>query len=276
MGADRADLRGGLKPGDKLPSVRELAVEAGVNVNTVRAVYARLESQGLIRSEQGRGTFVTEQEEAAAASDAEVRRDLKRRIAMLEAELVRRPQLPAEASAERRGGAGRLASTEELAQIHDDLLGRLQRIDEDRAEILRSLEELRAAAQLEPEPAPLARIAARAPASRARACAGWAPRRRPDSEAGHDYRCGPRNEDPPHQRRRHQRRGAARDAAGAAGGARRRAGDDRPGLQSQRDRAQHHHARRRCGSTRWSSATAPPATPPTAPRWTACASPRWA
>ena len=143
-----------MKPGDKLPSVRELAVEAGVNVNTVRAVYARLESQGLIRSEQGRGTFVTDQEEAAAASDAEVRRDLKRRIAMLEAELVRRPQLPAEASAERRGGAGRLASTEELAQIHDDLLGRLQRIDEDRAEILRSLEELRAAARLEPEPAP--------------------------------------------------------------------------------------------------------------------------
>ena len=50
---------GTLKVGDKLPSVRELAAEAGVNVNTARAVYARLEREGLIRSEQGRGTFVT-------------------------------------------------------------------------------------------------------------------------------------------------------------------------------------------------------------------------
>ena len=141
---------GSLKVGDQLPSVRELAAEAGVNVNTVRAVYARLERDGLVRSEQGRGTFVAGKEEA---DDAAVRRDLRRRIAMLEAELVRRPQLPAEASAEGRGGTGRLATTEELAQIHDDLFARLQRLDEDRAEIVRRLEQLRTAASIE-EPAP--------------------------------------------------------------------------------------------------------------------------
>src|SRR4051812_41943301 len=50
---------GALRPGDRLPAVREMASDAGVNVNTVRAVYARLAAQGLIVSEQGRGTFVS-------------------------------------------------------------------------------------------------------------------------------------------------------------------------------------------------------------------------
>lgn len=144
---------GGLRPGDQLPSVRELAAEAGVNVNTVRAVYARLERDGLVRSEQGRGTFVASRE--APADDAAVRRDLRRRIAMLESELVRRPKLPAEAAVEGRGATGRLATTEELSQIHDDLLARLQRLDEDRAEIVRRLEQLRTAASID-EPAPAA------------------------------------------------------------------------------------------------------------------------
>ncbi len=56
-----------LRPGDRLPGVRELAAAAGVNVNTVRAVYARLAEQGVIVSEHGRGTFV---------SDAALRDDL--------------------------------------------------------------------------------------------------------------------------------------------------------------------------------------------------------
>ena len=144
---------GTLKPGDKLPSVRELAAEAGVNVNTARAVYARLEREGLIRSEQGRGTFVTSKDEVSAgADDVAVRRDLRQRIAMLEAELVRRPQLPAEASAEGGGGTGRIPTTAELSHIHDELLGRLRRIDEDRDEIVRRLAELRAAASIEEPP----------------------------------------------------------------------------------------------------------------------------
>src|SRR5204862_528790 len=49
---------GALRPGDRLPPVRELAAAAGVNVNTARAVYARLAEQGAIVSEHGRGTFV--------------------------------------------------------------------------------------------------------------------------------------------------------------------------------------------------------------------------
>src|SRR3954449_10223733 len=49
---------GSLRPGDRLPAVRELATAAGVNVNTARAVYARLVEHGVIVSEHGRGTFV--------------------------------------------------------------------------------------------------------------------------------------------------------------------------------------------------------------------------
>jgi GntR family transcriptional regulator len=56
----RAAIASGvLRPGDRLPAVRELATAAGVNVNTARAVYARLAEQGAIVSEHGRGTFVT-------------------------------------------------------------------------------------------------------------------------------------------------------------------------------------------------------------------------
>ncbi|MFT3866461.1 MAG: GntR family transcriptional regulator [Solirubrobacterales bacterium] len=51
---------GRLPGGERLPSVRRLAEWAGVNLNTVRAVYAGLEAAGLVRSRHGRGTFVAE------------------------------------------------------------------------------------------------------------------------------------------------------------------------------------------------------------------------
>src|SRR3954462_14188237 len=52
------DLDRELTVGDRLPGVRELAADTGVNINTVRSVYARLEADGMTRSEHGRGTFV--------------------------------------------------------------------------------------------------------------------------------------------------------------------------------------------------------------------------
>jgi GntR family transcriptional regulator len=57
---------GRLAAGERLPSFRRLAEWAGVNVNTVRAVYAGLEREGLVVSRHGRGTFVAEGIEAAA------------------------------------------------------------------------------------------------------------------------------------------------------------------------------------------------------------------
>ena len=49
---------GRLAPGQRLPGLRDLAEASGVNVNTVRTVYQRLEQEGLIDSQQGSGTFV--------------------------------------------------------------------------------------------------------------------------------------------------------------------------------------------------------------------------
>jgi len=49
---------GRFRPGQRLPGLRELAEAVGVNANTVRAVYQRLEHEGLIDSQQGSGTFV--------------------------------------------------------------------------------------------------------------------------------------------------------------------------------------------------------------------------
>jgi DNA-binding transcriptional regulator YhcF (GntR family) len=49
---------GELVPGQRLPGLRDLAEAAGVNVNTVRAVYQRLEQEGFVDSQQGSGTFV--------------------------------------------------------------------------------------------------------------------------------------------------------------------------------------------------------------------------
>jgi GntR family transcriptional regulator len=49
---------GVLKPGDRLPSARDMARAVGVNVNTVFAVYGRLEGDGLIETQHGRGSFV--------------------------------------------------------------------------------------------------------------------------------------------------------------------------------------------------------------------------
>lgn len=56
---------GQLRSGERLPSFRRLAEWAGVNLNTVRAVYEGLEADGLVVSRQGQGTFVAEGIEAA-------------------------------------------------------------------------------------------------------------------------------------------------------------------------------------------------------------------
>jgi GntR family transcriptional regulator len=148
----REAMRSGVvSPGERLPSVRELAAAAGVNVNTVRAVYQRLENEGLLRSEQGRGTFA-----AAPGADASTRQELRRQIAALEAALVRRPRSPgAEAppGAPARSG-GRLQTTAELRDIRDGLLERLQQIDAERTDLLRRLAELERAEGLERVEAP--------------------------------------------------------------------------------------------------------------------------
>ena len=53
---------GGYAPGDKLPSVRDLAMDAGVNPNTMQRALAELERRGLVYSERTSGRFVTKDE----------------------------------------------------------------------------------------------------------------------------------------------------------------------------------------------------------------------
>ena len=49
---------GGLKPGDKLPSLRELAQRLGVNPLTVGKAYDILSEEGVVDKQQGRGVFI--------------------------------------------------------------------------------------------------------------------------------------------------------------------------------------------------------------------------
>jgi GntR family transcriptional regulator len=51
---------GSLRPGDRLPSVRQLAQELAVNQNTVLRVYERLTSEGLLERRHGDGTYVAD------------------------------------------------------------------------------------------------------------------------------------------------------------------------------------------------------------------------
>jgi len=53
-------LRGELKPKDKIPSIRELAVSIEVNPNTVVRTYNDLEEKNIISKQRGVGYFVTE------------------------------------------------------------------------------------------------------------------------------------------------------------------------------------------------------------------------
>ena len=51
-------IAGILQPGDKMPSVRELATELTINPNTIQRSYRELESQGWIVSVPGKGSFI--------------------------------------------------------------------------------------------------------------------------------------------------------------------------------------------------------------------------
>jgi DNA-binding transcriptional regulator YhcF (GntR family) len=170
---------GKLAPGDQLPSVREMAKTTGVNANTARAIYGRLEAEGLLVSRHGLGTFVAADTQPSAdveriaaeavaearrsgvppsdvaraiygaawagdepstaegeleipdvgteAEDAAARRELRRQIARLEAELA---AYPGERSQRERHPLlrpkGHVAGFSELSAIRDEMIELLQ------------------------------------------------------------------------------------------------------------------------------------------------------
>ena len=170
---------GKLAPGDRLPGVRELAAMADVNANTARAIYGRLERDGLIVSRQGLGTFVADDARSSAdveriaaeavaearragvapsevaraihsaewaaderlgeadateapdvgteADEAAARRELRRQIARLEAELAAYPESrPGTSTHPLLRPKGHVAGFSELAAIRDELIERLR------------------------------------------------------------------------------------------------------------------------------------------------------
>ena len=54
-----AAASGRLKPGDQLPSIRDLAATLGINRNTAAKAYAELEHEGLVETRPGSGVFLT-------------------------------------------------------------------------------------------------------------------------------------------------------------------------------------------------------------------------
>lgn len=160
----RALIRTGeLAAGERLPSFRQLAGWAGVNVGTVRAVYETLEADGLVVTRHGQGTFVADGVEAVPqleeiASDAlrraeeaglgqrelaivamacaglpaeesevlEVRQELRRQIARLEAELASYTRhLQADLPTAPKRAVAHVAGVSELEQTRDTLIAQL-------------------------------------------------------------------------------------------------------------------------------------------------------
>jgi DNA-binding transcriptional regulator YhcF (GntR family) len=159
----RALIRTGeLAAGERLPSFRQLAEWAGVNVGTVRSVYEALETDGLVVTRHGQGTFVAEGVKAAPqleeiAAEAlrraheaglgprdlaivamtcaslpeesetlEVRQELRRQIARLEAELASYTgHLKEDLATAPKRAVAHVAGVEELEETRDMLIAQL-------------------------------------------------------------------------------------------------------------------------------------------------------
>jgi GntR family transcriptional regulator len=169
---------GRLAPGDRFPSVRELAERAGVNPNTARAIYGRLEADGLVYSRHGLGSFVSRDARSSAdveriaaeavaearragvgpadvaraiygetwteddqapdpgaglpdvgveADEAAARRELRRQIARLEADLASYPESRSERDRHPLlRPKGHVAGFEELAAVRDEMMAQLK------------------------------------------------------------------------------------------------------------------------------------------------------
>src|SRR2546423_9894964 len=67
-----------LLAGDQLPTVRQVAVDLSINPNTVMRAYRELEIRGVLDTQQGTGTFITEQK--VKAGEAQRRRRLSQMV----------------------------------------------------------------------------------------------------------------------------------------------------------------------------------------------------
>ena len=91
------DLIGTPRPGDPLPSERELAERYDVARMTVRAEITRLAAEGLVERVQGRGTFVAEPRVAQAAALSSFTEDMKARGLVAGSRVLGQETMPADA-----------------------------------------------------------------------------------------------------------------------------------------------------------------------------------
>ena len=74
-GLRAAIASGRLRPGDQLPTVRQLAVDLRVNANTVARVYSDLERSGVLETRRGVGSFIL-----ATAEEARSKKEHEKRL----------------------------------------------------------------------------------------------------------------------------------------------------------------------------------------------------
>lgn len=70
-------VKGVLKPDDKIPSVRNLAIDLSINPNTIQKAYQELERQGFIYTVKGRGNFVSAKDKWMEDESAEALKALQ-------------------------------------------------------------------------------------------------------------------------------------------------------------------------------------------------------
>jgi DNA-binding transcriptional regulator YhcF (GntR family) len=92
---------GTLRPGDQLPTVRQVAVDLAINPNTVQRAYREMEIRGVLETQQGTGTFISQQK----IKRDEVER--RRQLSQLSADFIA------------RAGAAGFTVDELLGAIHE-------------------------------------------------------------------------------------------------------------------------------------------------------------
>jgi len=92
-----AVLAGTLPPGTRLPTIRSLAIQLKINPNTIAKAYAELELRGIVTTQVGSGTFISENtpEPAQAERDTLLQNLLRRTVLEFAALGIQKDEIPA-------------------------------------------------------------------------------------------------------------------------------------------------------------------------------------
>lgn len=89
----RMKALGLVESGEQLPSVRALAMELGVNPNTIQKAYQILETNGIIYSVNGKGSFISDDAAADTAVIMSAKRDFRAAVSSAAELGLRKPEL---------------------------------------------------------------------------------------------------------------------------------------------------------------------------------------